>query len=241
MSSSPLVVLLDLDGTLTDSRPGILASYHATLRDLGHEPDPAYDLTFVIGPPVEHSMARILARYGEDPSPERVAEASVRYRAHYGANGLLDNRVYDGIPDAVDRLRAARAELVVATAKRTGFAVRILNHYGLSPRMRAIYGSEPGDALDEKAELIRHVLHHEGIDPGRAVMVGDRRYDVTGAHASGMRAVGVLWGYGTRAEREEAGADALVASPDDLAGLVLGQLEAAGRATQGPGRTGGVR
>lgn len=227
MPSSPPVIFLDLDGTLTDSRPGILGSYHATLRALGHEPDPAKDLTFVIGPPVEDSMARILIEYGDDAGEARVAEAAALFRAHYGANGLFDNRVYDGIPDALDRLRAAGAELVVATAKRTGFAVRILNHFGLSPRMRAIYGSEPGGALDEKAELIRYVLKHEGIDPSRAVMVGDRRYDMTGSHANGLRAVGVLWGYGTRDELEQAGADQLAAHPDELPEMVLAQIEAA--------------
>ena len=228
-SLSPSVVLLDLDGTLTDSRPGILGSWHATLRALGHEPDPAKDLTFVIGPPVEDSMIRVLPEYGEEATPDRIAEAAAIFREHYGAHGLLDNRVYDGIPDAMDRLRAAGAELVVATAKRTGFAVRILNHFGLSPRLRAIYGSEPGGALDEKAELIRHVLHHERIDPARAVMVGDRRYDMSGAHANKLRAVGVLWGYGTREELETAGADVLASSPHDLARLALAQLEAAAR------------
>lgn len=225
----PPVVLLDLDGTLTDSRPGILASWHATLRTLGHEPSRAGDLTFVIGPPVEDSLARVLPLYDEDTSPERVAEVAAIFRAHYGANGLLDNSVYDGIPDALDQLRAAGAELVVATAKRTEYAVRILDHFGLSPRLRAIYGSEPGGALDEKAELLRHVLHHEGIDPARAVMVGDRRYDMTGAHANKLRGIGVLWGYGTRDELEQAGADALAASPHDIPRLALAQLKAAAR------------
>ncbi|MCC7275154.1 MAG: HAD hydrolase-like protein, partial [Alphaproteobacteria bacterium] len=108
-------VLVDLDGTLTDSRPGIIASYHAALRTLGHEPDLAVDLTFVIGPTPEIAMARVLAPYGDD----RIAAAVYAYRDHYGREGIFDAAVYDGMPEALDALRGAGASLYLATAKRT--------------------------------------------------------------------------------------------------------------------------
>ena len=196
-------VLLDLDGTLTDSRPGIVASIHHAIIALGHAPDPAQDLTWVIGPGLEHVMTQVLGHYGET----RVELAIEAYRAQYGAVGLFQNALYPGIPEALAALRADGFDLVLATAKRTHFAVRILEHFGLAPSFRAIYGSE-AHGLDHKPDLIRHILARER--PGRAVMVGDRRYDMVGAHENGLRAIGVAWGYGGVAELTDAGADAIV-------------------------------
>lgn len=124
-----VAVLLDLDGTLTDSRPGIISSYHAAIRSLGHEPDLSIDLTFVIGPTPDSIMPRVLAHYGDD----RAALAITNYRDHYGRGALFENAVYDGIVEALDALQVAGRTLYVATAKRTVFARRILDHFGLSP------------------------------------------------------------------------------------------------------------
>ena len=211
-------VLLDLDGTLTDSRPGIVASYHAALRTLGHEPDPGIDLTFVIGPAMQDVMPRVLALYGDD----RVEAGIAAYRMHYGAGGLFDNSVYGGIPEALDALVAAGLSLYVATSKRRDFAERIAAHFGLASRVRGVYGAVPGGALDHKPELIAHILATEGIAAADAVMVGDREYDVRGAHANRMPAIGVLWGYGTRAELQSAGADWLIEAPAQLPSAILG-------------------
>ena len=226
MSSSP-TVLLDLDGTLTDSRPGIVACYHAALRSLGHEPDLAIDLTFVIGPPPEEIMPQVLARYGDD----RVTEAVALYREHYGQGGLFQNSVYDGIPDALAALAATGHTLYVATAKRTIFARRILDHFGLSPAFRTIYGSEPGGALDRKGDLIAHILAREAIPAGAAVMVGDRHHDIAGARGNGLPAIVVAWGYGGRAELEAAGANHVAAHPRDLVAAVSALLS--GRSAPG--------
>jgi phosphoglycolate phosphatase len=209
-------VLLDLDGTLTDSRPGIVASYHAALRDLGHEPDPAIDLTFVIGPPVHVVMAKVLAAYGDD----RIEQGVTAYRARYGESGIFDNAVYPGIPEAMDGLIAAGFMLFLATSKRRDFAERIVVHFGLASRLKGVYGAVDGAGIDHKPELIAHVLASEGIAPGEAIMVGDREYDVLGAHANGLPAIGVLWGYGGRAELEAAGADRLIASAGELVAAV---------------------
>jgi phosphoglycolate phosphatase len=210
-------VLLDLDGTLTDSRPGIVASYHAALRSLGHEPDPAIDLTFVIGPPPEVIMTKVLAHYGDD----RVGEAVTLYRDHYGRDFIFDNSVYDGIPAALDRLAGAGFVLYVATAKRTVFARRILERFGLAARFAGIYGSEPGGALDRKVDLIRHLLAAEALSPAAAVMVGDRSHDIEGAHANGLPAIGVAWGYGGADELRAHRADRIIDRPDQLADAVL--------------------
>lgn len=211
-------VLLDFDGTLTDSRPGILASYDAALRALGHEPDPALDMTWLIGPPMRDVIGQALAHYGDD----RADEAVEAYRAHYRTIGLLDSTLYDGVRPLLRALRDNGRRLFLATAKRTDISRDMLARFGLLPLFDGVYGSEPGGALDHKPELIAHILAQERLSPEDAVMVGDRRYDITGAHANGLRAIGALWGYGTREELEQAGADGLAANPAALAETLLG-------------------
>ncbi len=208
-------VLLDLDGTLTDSRPGIVGSIHHAIRALGHEPDPAQDLTWVIGPPLEDVVDRVLAHYDDTRGALAVAE----YRRHYGETGLYQNALYPGIADALHQMRDEGHDLVLATAKRTRFAIRIVAHFGLTPLFRALYGSEDDGVLDHKPELIAHILAREA--PPSAIMVGDRRHDIVGAHANRLRGIGVAWGYGGIAELNAAGADAIAERPDQLPGLVL--------------------
>ena len=210
-------VLLDLDGTLIDSKPGIVASFNAALEALGHRPDPSFDLTFVIGPVLTDVMGEVLAHYGDT----RVDEAVAAYRRHYGEVGLYDVAPYEGIAALLASLKAAGLRLFLATSKRTAFAVRILDHLGMSDRFDGIYGSEPDGSRDGKPELIAAILRRETIRADEAIMVGDRRYDIAGAHANDLRAVGVLWGYGARQELEEAGADLLVAAPADLQAALL--------------------
>ncbi|CAH2600516.1 5'-nucleotidase [Rhodovastum atsumiense] len=214
MSAAP-VMLIDLDGTLTDSRPGIIDCLRRTLRLFGHEPDPADDLSWVIGPPMEQTIGRILAPYGDT----REAEATATYRRLYAEGGMFDNSVYAGIPEALDAFTAAGWTLYVATAKRTRFARPILEHFGLARYFQEIHGSEDGPRLDTKPELLAHIRACHGFDPVRAVMIGDRHHDIQGAHANGIRAIGVAWGYGGRAELEEAGADAMAEHPGDLIAL----------------------
>jgi phosphoglycolate phosphatase len=96
----------------------------------------------------------------------------------------------------------------------------MLEHFGVAHLFTGIYGSEPGGALDHKPELIAHILAREAIDPATACMSGDRHYDISGAHANRVRAIGVLWGYGSREELEQAGADALAETPGALATLL---------------------
>jgi phosphoglycolate phosphatase len=210
----PRAILLDLDGTLIDSRPGIAASCEAALRALGHAPDPSFDVTPLIGPPLPQVISRLLERYGDD----RVDAGIAAYRAHYGEVGLHQAAVYPGIVDAL-RLLSARATCFVVTSKRSLYAVRIIGGLGLADRFRGIYGTEPDGSLDDKADLIAAVLRTEGLAARDTAMVGDRSHDMVGARANFVRPVGVLWGYGSRTELEAAGADALLAAPADLVAL----------------------
>ena len=214
-------VLLDLDGTLIDSRPGIAASCRAALRALGHTPDDAFDITPFIGPPLEDVMRAVLRTFGDD----RLDDAVTAYRQHYGESGFLGSTLYPGVAGALDDLRQAGVRLTIATSKREVFARRILEHLELAHVFAGIYGSVPGGARDHKPELLAHIVAGEDLQPSHAVMVGDRRHDIAGAHAVGMRGVGVLWGYGSRDELAAAGAHRLVERPADLAGAVLAMLD----------------
>lgn len=218
---APSAVLLDLDGTLIDSHPGIQASCVAALRALGHEPEASFDIRASIGPPLEEIIQKLLQSFGDD----RVEEGVVAYRQHYGESGFLGSVLYPGVADALTALRRAGSRLHLATSKREVFARRILEHLKLADLFEGIYGSIPGGARDHKPELLAFIVATHGLDPSRCLMVGDRRYDVIGARAVGMRSLGVLWGYGERAELVEAGADALVDAPNALARVALSMFE----------------
>ena len=215
-------VLLDLDGTLVASQGGIVGSMHQALHDLGHVMDPARNLSWVIGPPLHDALARLLAEFGDD----RVSQAVERYKHHYEGGGLFDSPLFPGIQDAVEQLAASGRRLFLATSKPVHTAQRILDARGLTPLFAGLYGARPDDSGAEKPELIARLLQRERVDPGLAVMVGDRRFDIAGAHVNRLRAIGVLWGYGGRAELEEAGADELVETPEGLVRAVEMQLAA---------------
>jgi phosphoglycolate phosphatase len=218
--SATCSVLLDLDGTLVDSEPGIVASCAAALRALGHEPADALEIKRAIGPPLEEILQVLLQARGDD----RLDRAVTAYRQHYAEDGLLVSTPYPGIGDALADMRRAGLRIYLATSKREVFARRILENLKLAGYFDGIYGSVSDGRLDHKPELLTHVLSEEGIDPSHSLMVGDRRHDIEGARAVKMRSLGVLWGYGSRDELEAAGADQLLERPIDLARTVLSTL-----------------
>jgi len=109
----------------------------------------------------------------------------------------------------------------VVTSKRKDFAARIVAALEFGGAISGVYGTEPDGSVDDKANLLAAVLRAEGIDAQHAVMVGDRSHDMIGARANGVRAIGVLWGYGSREELEAAGAHVVAATPDDLVNCLL--------------------
>jgi phosphoglycolate phosphatase len=213
-------VLLDLDGTLIDSQPGIRASCLVALRALGHEPDESFDIRHVIGPPLEEVMQTVLQAYGDD----RVAEAVVAYRLHYGESGLLGSVPYPGVGQSLEAMKRNGLRIYLATSKRATFASRILDHLRFTDYFAGIHGSVPGGELDHKPELLAHIVSRHDLVPSHSLMIGDRRHDIAGAHAVGMRGLGVLWGYGSRDELEAADADQLVETPTRLADAVVSML-----------------
>lgn len=207
-------ILFDLDGTLTNPRDGIVACIKHGLSHLG-EPSPSdLELERFIGPPLHETFAKLLSGDGK-----RIEAAIKAYRERFSAFGLFENVVYTGIPQALETLGALGAELYVATSKPQVFAERILDHFGLSGHFKGIFGSELSGIRSNKGELIGHILINAGLRPVDTVMVGDREHDVHGARRNKVRAVGVLWGYGSREELSAAGAERLFEQPSDLGGL----------------------
>ena len=216
MPGPPPLVLFDLDGTLTDSAPGIVASLAHAFACLGVAVPSDTALRASIG----SSLPDIFAEHLEEPAPARVERAIHAYRERFDRVGWRENQVYPGIPEQLDRLHAAGARTLVATSKPEPFAERIVSHFGLRGRFDRIYGSGLDGRRAQKAELLAHLLEREGVPAERCLMIGDRHHDVRGARAVGSDVIGVLWGYGSRDELEAAGATRLCASVDRLAETV---------------------
>jgi phosphoglycolate phosphatase len=206
------VVLFDLDGTLTDPRPGITGCIRYALERLGR-PCPSDDtLATYIGPPLRGTFARLL----DTDDRARVEQALALYRERYGTVGLFENEVYDGVRPMLERLDAVTSQRFVATAKPMAFAARIVERFGLDRHFAGVYGPDLDGRLDDKADLLAHVLKTEKLTADSTVMIGDRANDISAARANHLRSVGVLWGYGSAEELRDAGADVLCASPTDL-------------------------
>ena len=187
---------------------------------LGYENPGEAALVNSIGPPLFNTFKELL--HTNDQSLIQTAVAT--YRERYSSIGLFENRVYEGIPEALERLSSSGATLVVATSKPEVFARQIVRYFGLDSWFKEVYGSELNGSLSDKKDLLGHVLERKRISPTCSIMVGDREHDVVGAKGNGMRAIGVLWGYGGRVELEGAGADWLCEAPSALPGLVASKL-----------------
>lgn len=206
----------DLDGTLTDPYPGITRCIVYALDKLGRSAPPPGSLTWCIGPPLKQSLAKLLAT----DDNELLQLAVGFYRERYGSVGLFENDLCHGIGDMLDALGNMEHTLYVATAKPQIYAARIIDHFGLRPYFKSVYGSELDGTRSDKTRLLGHVLKRESIRPADAVMIDDRSHDMLAAAANGVYAVGVQWGYGSTEELEASGAQALIADPRQFVALL---------------------
>ncbi|HEY5664294.1 MAG TPA: HAD hydrolase-like protein [Ilumatobacter sp.] len=212
-------VLLDLDGTLSDSEPGILRSLQWAFRREGFEIPTDAQVRSVIGPPFEIGLPSIGI---PDDALERVINT---YRDRYTRLGAFENTLYDGIIEMLDALAALGLSLSVATAKPEQTAHPILDHFGISERFDVRAGATLTPERRTKAQVIDHALRELAIhaDPelgDHVIMIGDRDHDVLGAMHHGIACIGVTWGYGSVEELLTAGAVALAESPADVVELV---------------------
>jgi phosphoglycolate phosphatase len=209
-------IYFDLDGTLTDPKPGITRSIQYAMQKLDL-PVPSQDeLTWCIGPPLRDSFVKLL---GGD---SRADLAVTLYRERFGDVGLYENAVYPDIEHILTALKQSHGRLFVATSKARVFAERIIDHFGLGGYFEHVFGAELDGTRVHKSDLLAYALDKTGVDPSRALMIGDRSHDMIGARNNGMGALGVLYGYGSRKELIEAGASHVCASPRAVLEHIMG-------------------
>jgi phosphoglycolate phosphatase len=208
-------IYFDLDGTLTDPKPGITRSIQYALQRLDHPTMPTEDeLTWCIGPPLRASFVRLLGA-------ETSADLAVSYyRERFSDVGLYENGVYDGIGEVLTSLCASGHRLFVATSKPHVFAERIIDHFGLRDHFERVFGSELDGTRVDKSHLLEYALKQASVDPAKTLMIGDRSHDMVGAKNNGMKGIGVLYGYGSRDELLEAGAHHVCATPGAILGCI---------------------
>lgn len=213
-------VLLDLDGTLADSEPGIIGSLKWAFECEGFAVPTDEQARSVIGPPLELGLPSI------GIPDDALTRVIARYRERYEDTGLYEATLYDGVIEMLVDLRARGYVLAIATAKPERSAVRVVAHLELEPYFEQMVGATLTPERRSKAQVIAHTLERLGIpaelpDLGDfVIMVGDREHDVSGALRYGIPCIGVTWGYGSEAELLGAGAVALAESPSDVAELV---------------------
>ena len=205
------VILFDLDGTLTDSGPGVMHGFEYAIRKMGREVPDGEQLRRFMGPPLQESFGRMLGYSEED-----TARAVSLYREYYfSRGGIRENTVYPGVEQLLADLRQRGKTLAVATSKSTDGAEAVLEQFGLRKYFDLVAAADETDRIT-KEDVLQYACGRCGISPESAVMIGDRHYDIRAAKAFGFGSVGVLWGYGSREELEEAGADYIAERPEDI-------------------------
>jgi phosphoglycolate phosphatase len=201
-------IFFDLDGTLTDSGPGILNCAELALRHFGIPVPSREALRVFVGPPIRDTFRK----FGV---PEAEIETAVEvFRGRYTTIGKFENTPYPGIRELLEALQAEGHRLYVATSKPEVTAKEILDKFDLSRYFEKICGAAMDGSRDDKAQVIAYLL--AGRAPEDVLMVGDTAYDVLGAKAHGIPTVGVAWGYGDTARMLEAGAVKIVEKPEEL-------------------------
>jgi phosphoglycolate phosphatase len=214
-------LLFDLDGTLTDSREGVVRCIHHALLELGCSGVPVADLTKYVGPPLPASFTTLLGTSNR----ARIDLAIAVYRRRFEHVGMFENRLYPGIDEALAELGADGHTLCVVTAKPRVYARQILERFSLAHRFRAVYGPELGDRQYSKESLIREACVQENIVTDRAIMIGDRAEDILGAKRNGLRSVAVTWGYGEPEELDAAEPDGFARSRKELVEYIRSATE----------------
>lgn len=201
-------VLFDLDGTLTDSAPGIVSCLGHALAAVGIAPlDPA-TLRGFVGPPMRATLRDKLHL------DEATATAvMISYRERFLDSGIYDNALFPGVATLLDTLATRGLRLAVATSKPTPLAERILEHFNIEQCFSAVCGADLDERHADKSDIVADALAAlaaRSTAMPRAIMVGDREQDVFGARANGLDCLGVRWGYAEPGELEAAGAVAVV-------------------------------
>ena len=205
-------ILFDLDGTITESGPGIMNSVEYALNKMNREVGDRDTLKKFIGPPLTESMEKY---YGM--SEEEALLGVKYYREYYHDKGIYENRVYDGLEEVLKKINEAGKQAIVATSKPEKYAKIIMDHFHLTKYFACVAGMEMDGGRGTKAQVITYALEKNDItDKSKVLMIGDREHDVIGAHENGLDCLGILYGFGSRKEFEEAGADYIRENVEDI-------------------------
>ncbi len=210
-------VLFDLDGTLTDPFEGISNSIIYALKKFGIAAPDKPLLKKFIGPPLTESFSEYCGLNHSD-----ALRAVDYYREYFSVAGIFENKPYEGVCELLSGLKERGYTAIVATSKPEQFAKAIVQHFGLQ-YFKEICGATMDQSRTQKADVIAYALKKCEIkDKKRAVMVGDRKHDIIGAKTNGLSSIGVLYGYGSKEELLEAGANYIANSPVDILHYILG-------------------
>ncbi|HEY0760689.1 MAG TPA: HAD-IA family hydrolase [Acidisarcina sp.] len=219
--TNKLAVVFDLDGTLTDSKPGVVNCLRKALTASGTPWDGPLD--WFIGPPIQQSIVRLMPD-GDDAARSVLIR---HYRECYDRTGWADNAVYAGVPELLQTLRARGNRLFLCTSKPERFTLRILEKFALDQYFISVY-SDREQKPHSKVDLLANLLEEQGLNPAAAVMVGDRHFDIEAATINGLHSIAVTYGYGSAGELEEARPTAICSTPLE----VLSAIDSAWGAAQ---------
>ena len=211
--------LFDLDGTVTDSGPGIINSIRHAINKYGLPMPSEEVLRTFIGPPLKEQFQAVCGLTDEEGV--RMVEA---YREYYTDKGIFENSVYEGVPEMLEKLQKAGVRILMATAKPEHFAKQIAEHFDFAKYFEFIGGACMDGRRTDKYEVIEYVLASCGIsgeEREHAVMIGDRSHDMIGAQKAGLHSLGILYGYGSREELEEAASELIAETPEKGCDLLL--------------------
>lgn len=209
-------IFFDLDGTLTNPAEGITNSVAYALEYYGISVSDKTQLYKFIGPPLAQSFTDF---YGF--SPDKAKEAVEKYREYFADTGIFENKVYEHIPEVLEKLKNAGFSLAMATSKPEVFAKRIADKFELTKYFDFIGGSLLDNSRTDKGEVIEYVLKSLKADREKTIMVGDRSHDILGAKKCSLKSLGVLYGFGSLDELKNAGADYIAETPKELETLLL--------------------
>ncbi|MBD2629687.1 HAD family hydrolase [Trichormus variabilis] len=205
-------VLFDLDGTLTDPKPGITLCIQYALSELGYKPPDTNELLWCIGPPLKSSFSQLL----QTSDDTLLEEAISLYRSRFSTIGLFENSLYPQIPETLKVIRTAGYQTFVATSKPQIYATRIIEYFDLVSLFDGVYGSELDGNRSLKGDLISYIIERESLLHSTVVMVGDRLHDIIGAKKNNIASIGVTYGYGSREELETHKADLIADYPKEI-------------------------
>ncbi len=208
-------VIFDLDGTVMDSGEGIVRSAEYALAKMGIDCGDRQKLFGFIGPPLEDGFRDIAGLDGED------AKTAVKYyRERYSVKGIEECTPYEGIPELLSDLKAKGVRLYIGSSKPELFVKQILQNHGLDTYFEYVAGATFDGSIGTKEEVLRYLLENIEIDKASTLMIGDRYHDIEGAHAVGLKVAAVLYGFGSKEEFEEYGAEYIAADAADLLKII---------------------